>query len=247
MLGVCELLTLCPVLQFIYLLFLHHYLLQLLKALKFHAVILLKHPDDAAQVVEMVLLAEEGTTHRASEHLFLLVNVLMAFEVVVCGEGAITAVALERPLTRVNTLVLVAVAAAQEALAADVAREWPVTVMELHVPGQVCQRQKRFVTHFAFILTLAIQKLEGQLMGFQDGHHGLYGLAVILGISGKFQLILYLTGNQHCFGHLYCLRSQRLDKQKIKLKLFITRHITTIGNVTGIKPLNALLKPVCTA
>lgn len=101
----------------------------------FRSFVLMKHSDDAVEIAELVVLAEEDTTHGAAVCLLLVMDHLMALAVVVGGKGAFAAVTGKGPLPRVHSLVLIVVAAAQEPLAADSAGEWTVAVMELHMPG----------------------------------------------------------------------------------------------------------------
>lgn len=105
----------------------------------FRVLVLLEHPYNAAEIAELVVLAEEHTAHGAAVCLLLVVDQLVALAVVVGGEGAVAAVTGEGPLSRVHSLVLVVVTTAQETLATNSARERSVTIMELQVSSQLCQ------------------------------------------------------------------------------------------------------------
>lgn len=166
----------------------------------FCAFVLPEHADDAAEIAELVVLAEEHTAHGAAVCLLLVMDHLVALAVVVGGEGALAAVAGEGPLPSVHSLVLVVVAAAQETLATNSARERPVSIMELHVSGQLCQRRKSFTAHTAYVLPQPSEHLWCQQ---QRLHQGLQRLFELLSFS--------LT--MSCTGYIYRFRL-RLERHR---------------------------------
>lgn len=153
----------------------------------FCAFVLPEHMDDAVEIAELVVLAEEHTAHSAAVRLLLVMDHLVALAVVVGGEGAVAAVAGEGPLPCVHSLVLVVVAAAQEAFATNSARERPLSIVELHVSGQLCQRYKCFTAHAAYILPQSSKHLWCQQ---QRLHQGLQRLFALLSL----RLMMSYTG-----------------------------------------------------
>lgn len=158
----------------------------------FPAFLLIEHADDAAEIAELVVLAEEDAAHGAAVRLLLVMDHLVALAVVVGGEGALAAVAGERTLSRVHPLVLVVVAAAQEALAAHGTWERPVAVVELHVSGQLCQCRKHFTAHAADILLQPRDQQRGKQLGLHQRGQRLSNLP-------SFHLSVSRTGYIHRF------------------------------------------------
>lgn len=121
--------------------------------------LLMMDPHDARHVAHLMLLAEEKSTHIAAVGLLLIVDELVAFQVVAGGKGPFTAVAGIRPGACMNALVLCVMAATAEVLAAELAGKRAIAVVELHVFVQPSQREGADAANAAGVLVVVLKQL----------------------------------------------------------------------------------------